>query len=168
MNNGGKTDKYVWSQSLSEVNVEIALPAGTSSKQLDVSIEPMRLHVSLKGAKQGDAGWYLSGIPDERIDSDNATWTLVADKSGGKLLELFLPKANKMSGWWKCIVKGDPCINTKKIVPENSKLDDLDGDTRGTVEKMMVRAHAYAQEEELTQAGQNYASRDDWRGRNRG
>lgn len=139
VNNGGKTDKYTWSQSLSEVNVEIALPAGTTSKQLQVTIEPTLVHATLKGSKQGDAGWYLSGEPDERVDSDNATWTLVADsKSGGKILELFLPKANKMSGWWKRVVKGDPAINTKKVVPENSKLEDLDGDTRGTVEKMMV------------------------------
>jgi len=70
------------------------------------------------------------------LDSGNATWTLESAKDGGKVLELFLPKANKMS-WWKCVVKGDPAINTKKIVPENSKLEDLDGDTRSTVEKMM-------------------------------
>ena len=133
IDNGGRTDKYVWTQTLSEVNVSIVLPAGTTSKLLSVSIEPNALHASLK---KGDKTVYLSGEPDERIDSNNATWTLETDKAGVKLLQLYLPKLNKMS-WWKCVVKGDPCINTKKIVPENSKLEDLDGDTRSTVEKMM-------------------------------
>jgi hypothetical protein len=41
-------------------------------------------------------------------------------------------KANQME-WWKCVVVGEPEIDSSRVNPENSKLGDLDGETRQTV-----------------------------------
>jgi hypothetical protein len=41
-------------------------------------------------------------------------------------------KANQME-WWKCVVVGEPEIDSSRVNPENRKLGDLDGETRQTV-----------------------------------
>merc|ERR1719174_865996 len=67
-----------------------------------------------------------------KVKPDDCMWTLVDNKT----VQITMEKYDDMK-WWNTVMLGDPTIDTKKIVPENSKLSDLDGETRQTVEKMM-------------------------------
>ena len=125
--NGGQTDKYIWTQTLQEVQVNIPVPQGTRSKQVDVKMTCTSLSAALKGGET-----LVKGDLFNRIKLDDCFWTL----EDGNRICVYLQKENQME-WWKCIIKGDPEIDTKKVQPENSQLSDLDADTRQTVEKMM-------------------------------
>mmetsp|Transcript_13834 Transcript_13834/g.11809 ORF Transcript_13834/g.11809 Transcript_13834/m.11809 type:complete len:203 (+) Transcript_13834:243-851(+) len=125
--NGGATDKYTWTQTLSAVEVYIPVKPGTRAKNVKITMTADKVKV----ATDAD-GEIINGEWSARIKPDDSMWTLEDNKT----IHLSLDKYDGMK-WWPCVVKGDKEIDTKKIVPENSKLSDLDGETRSTVEKMM-------------------------------
>merc|ERR1711988_1437538 len=125
--NGGTTDKYTWTQTLGGLEVIIPIKPGTRAKQVVCDIGVDKLKVGIKGEPL-----ILEGKMHSKVKPDDSMWTLLDNK----VVQITLEKLDGMK-WWNCVMQGDPSIDTKKIVPENSKLSDLDGETRMTVEKMM-------------------------------
>jgi hypothetical protein len=79
----------------------------------------------------------IDGEFHKKVIVDDCFWALEDNSQGtGKEIVISLQKENKQE-WWKSVVVGDSEINTQKVQPENSKLSDLDGETRMTVEKMI-------------------------------
>jgi len=119
--------KYTWTQTLSELNITIALPKNTRGRDLNVVFKKNHLKAGLKSSNA-----IVDGPLSNSIICDDSFWTV----EDGNRLVISLQKFNQME-WWDSVCKGDPKIDVKKVQPESSKLDDLDGETRQTVEKMM-------------------------------
>ncbi|KAL8127819.1 protein BOBBER 1-like [Apium graveolens] len=125
--NGLDMENYSWGQSLQEVTINIPVPLGTKSRSISFEMKKKHLKVGLKGQPP-----IIDGELYQPIKLDDSIWSL----EDQKCISVLLSKQDKMQ-WWKYLVKGDPEVDTQKVEPESSKLSDLDGETRSTVEKMM-------------------------------
>ncbi|KAJ6575056.1 nuclear movement protein nudC [Mycena capillaripes] len=118
---------YKWTQELGELDIVVPVPKGTRGKDLVVVIQKKKLSVGLKGQDK-----ILDGELCQEIKMEDSTWTLEDNES----VLIHLEKINQQQ-WWENVLTHHPKIDTRKIEPGNSKLSDLDGETRGMVEKMM-------------------------------
>lgn len=67
----------------------------------------------------------IDGDLHAKVLPEDCFWSI----EDSQLISITLAKANTMQ-WWSQVVTTEKEINTRKIVPENSKLSDLDGETR--------------------------------------
>jgi len=131
--------KYTWSQSISEVTVEIPLPRTRDvwkSNMVDVKLMPQKVHIKMKETTtttttppSTDQSIILMGEFDDKIKVENSMWTL-----GDNTLVLSLEKHR--ATWWKCFLLGDPEIDTTKV--ESKKhVHEYDDETQGQIRKIM-------------------------------
>ena len=113
-------------------NATSTIPYIGSSKALSIKIGRDSLFVGFKDAQYSPA--IIDGKLSKAVKVDDSTWTF---DQKTRELSIHLEKVNAME-WWDCVIQGHPKIDTTKILPENSKLSDLDGETRAMVEKMMA------------------------------
>jgi len=118
---------YRWKQELGEVDIIVPVPKGTRGKDVLVVIQKQKLSVGLKGQDK-----IMEGQLCREIKVDESTWTIQDQEA----IHIHLEKVNKVQ-WWENVLTHHPKLDTTKIEPSNSKLSDLDGETRGMVEKMM-------------------------------
>lgn len=110
------------------MTVTIPVPSGTTSKQVKCDITDTHIDARLiNGAV------LLVGQLHTEVRGEESFWQL--DRAEG-VVTLHLDKRDDMN-WWASVIKGHEEIDISSIEPGNSRLDDLDGETRSMVEKML-------------------------------
>ncbi|KAF2235312.1 CS-domain-containing protein [Viridothelium virens] len=122
---------YKWTQTIKDVDITTPIAGNLKGRDLDVKFTKNKLKVAVKGQTP-----IIDGDLPHPIHTEESTWTLETLSDGTKEISIHLDKINKME-WWPHVVTSAPAIDTSKITPEDSKLSDLDGETRQMVEKMM-------------------------------
>jgi len=132
--NGCDMANYQWTQTLQELEVKIPfkLPK-LKGRDVVCTMTKNKITCGLKNQPP-----VLSGEFPAQIKEEESFWTLNTGT-----ITINIEKVDQMA-WWDHLILSDPKINTKKVNPENSKLSDLDGETRSMVEKMMFDQRAKA------------------------
>mmetsp|Transcript_32205 Transcript_32205/g.39928 ORF Transcript_32205/g.39928 Transcript_32205/m.39928 type:complete len:141 (-) Transcript_32205:234-656(-) len=108
------------------VDVQIKLPKGTSSRQLIVVIKSRHLKVMIKGQEEP----LLDGELFERVKVDDSFWNI----EDQEFLNINLEKAEEKI--WKTILVGDEEIDPKSV-DNTKKIEDFDLETQGHLQKVL-------------------------------
>ena len=125
--NGCDMPNYSWTQTLTDIEVRVPLKVALRSRDLVVDIQNNRMTVYVKNQVP-----IIDAPFPHDVKKEESTWIL-EDK---QTIMIHLEKVNTME-WWSRLVTSDLEINMRKINPEPSTFSDLDGESRGLVEKMM-------------------------------
>lgn len=125
--NGGQGPNYSWTQTLAEVTVTTPVAKQTTARQVKCDISDKSIKMLINGVP------HIEGELSNAVRADECYWQI--DRQDATV-SIHLEKQDRMN-WWPCVVQGHRCVDLSQIEPDNSRLDDLDSETRGMVEKMM-------------------------------
>jgi len=127
--NGANYKDYSWTQTLHETEVRVPfkmIEGKLRSRDISCTLTKNSIQIGLKNKTP-----VIKVKLPAAIKEEESMWTL-----SNNIVTINMEKIDKQN-WWGSIVVGDTEINTRRVQPENSNLGDLDGETRGMVEKMM-------------------------------
>ncbi|XP_018804149.1 PREDICTED: nudC domain-containing protein 3 [Bactrocera latifrons] len=127
--NGACFAEYCWSQTLTEVELHVKLPADLqSAKAICIDIKPDGISVHSRKAPKNIV---INGKISTRYKHNDAVWTITEGK-----LTINMDKGKEM--WWERFFTTEDPIDTKKIDCERY-IDELPEDSQAAIQKLRVQ-----------------------------
>lgn len=125
INNGGTTNEYTFTQSLTDLSISFNIPSNINVK--DIIYKPTSTHLYLSfGDKIIDKDWYYD------VEIDNISWCIHRELNQ---LEMEIEKSKNI--YWPTIFKGDKEIDLTEI-NDQRPISSYDKNTQRELDKIMV------------------------------
>jgi len=115
---GGATDRYLWSQSKTDVTAHFRVPQGTRAKQVHLSLTADHIKVVIDPLGVHAEGAFPHAVVPP-AESDDVDWELVdaPDAPGERLLRVGLAKDSPegIVVWWDSLLRGDPTVDVTRF-----------------------------------------------------
>ncbi|XP_062508121.1 nudC domain-containing protein 3-like isoform X2 [Corticium candelabrum] len=138
--NGSVTDNYIWSQSLTDVDIKVLVPAGTRAKDVTVNISNQHLRVALKKPheKKSLSGkeWpqvFIDGRLPYKVKANESMWNM-----DGSTLQVSLEKCEERM--WKYVIEGETEIDTSTL-DASKDISEFDNDAQAAFRKVVYDHH---------------------------
>lgn len=127
IDNGSILEKYSWTQTAYDLTIIVSLNDDISSKdEIKVDVTNQEVNIYIKEEKY--------------LENNTLSFDVIVEKTfwykDDKNLIIELEKAKKHE-WWRSVFIGDEEIDTSKVVPPTESVNDLDSETRATIDKML-------------------------------
>ena len=124
--NGGILEKYSWTQTAYDLTIIVSLNDDVSKDEIKVNVTNQEVNIYIKEEKY--------------LENDILSFDVIVEKTfwykDDKKLIIELEKAKKHE-WWRSVFIDDEEIDTSKVVPPTESINDLDSETRATIDKML-------------------------------
>jgi hypothetical protein len=130
--NGSKTDNYVWSQTMTDVDIRIPVPERTAGKAIRVDIKNDSLKVELMKPERKVV---LNGRLLYKVKVEESMWSLDKDSCA---VHINLEKNKEMM--WKSVFEGEEGIDLTKV-DTTRDISEFDAEAQAAIQKVTYDHH---------------------------
>ena len=136
--NGAVRDNYTWSQTLTDLDLRVIVPKGTTAKDLKIDITTSHLKVVLLNTRDPDnpgPRTIIEGEFTRKVIPSQSMWSI---EKATSVVHINLEKPQEVM--WKSVLKGEPEIDLTKV-DTTRNMEDFDPETQAAIQRVTYDHH---------------------------
>lgn len=136
--NGAVRDNYTWSQTLTDLDLRVIVPKGTTAKDLKIDITTSHLKVVLLNTRDPENPGPCTVIEGEftrKVIPSQSMWSI---EKATSVVHINLEKPQEVM--WKSVLKGEPEIDLTKV-DTTRNMEDFDPETQAAIQRVTYDHH---------------------------